>query len=135
MGPQLHGRAAEHATVRALLADVRTGVGRFALVTGPAGIGKSTLADAVATEAAAAGVTVVRGDGWEAGGAPAYRPWTQVLRELVRLRGPGAAGGAGSACGSVSKTPGCTAAGCRRGAIRGAARRSASPCRGRSVAP
>src|SRR5690349_3174744 len=95
MGPQLHGRAAEHATVRALLADVRTGVGRFALVTGPAGIGKSTLADAVATEAAAAGVTGVRGDGWEAGGAPAYRPWTQVLGELVRLRGPGVAPTAG----------------------------------------
>lgn len=87
MGP-LVGRETERATLRAALDDVRGGRGRLVLLTGPAGIGKTALADDLAADAGASGVDVLWGSGWEAGGAPAFRPWTQVLRELARLRGP-----------------------------------------------
>ena len=59
--------------------------GRSALfmIGGEAGIGKSRLADELARDARARGARVVWGRCWEAGGAPAYWPWVQVLRALL----------------------------------------------------
>jgi ATP/maltotriose-dependent transcriptional regulator MalT len=70
------------ALARAALARVLEGRGALLLVAGEAGIGKTTLADAIAAEAEGAGARVVWGRSWEAGGAPAYWPWTQVFRAL-----------------------------------------------------
>ena len=51
--------------------------------------------------------------------APARRAWCSTGSGGPRSRGPGAAAAAGWGCRSPSRTPGCTAAGCRRGASSG----------------
>ena len=75
------------------LEDSCGGHGRLFLLVGEPGIGKSRLADELIARAEARGTRVLIGRCWEAGGAPAYWPWTQVLSALVhqvepeRLRG------------------------------------------------
>ena len=84
---ELVGRDVELGVLRDALAEARRGRGRLVLVAGAAGMGKTGLVTAFADEAAGRGATVLEGASWEAGGAPAYWPWTQVLRGLVRVRG------------------------------------------------
>jgi hypothetical protein len=67
----------------------------LALVTGEAGIGKTTLLTRFAADVAAAGATVAWGTCWDGDQAPAWWPWTQVLRALLD-RDPGLAGTAGA---------------------------------------
>ena len=78
------GRAGELALLEAALADARAGRGRLVLLSGEAGIGKSRLADELASHAKRVGGRVLWGRCWEAGGAPAYWPWVQALRAYVR---------------------------------------------------
>ena len=94
------GREAELDQLLSLLDEAQAGRGRIVLLVGEPGIGKSRLADEVMNTARARGAVVLIGRCWEAGGAPAYWPWVQSLRALVRetrvdlLReqtGPGAA--------------------------------------------
>lgn len=80
----LLGRETEMATLLAALDGAARGRGRLVLLSGEAGIGKTRLADALATEARARGVRVAWGRCWEAGGAPAYWPWLQAMRSLLR---------------------------------------------------
>ena len=61
-----------------------SGRGGLVLVGGEPGIGKSRLAEALAGQANARGAQVLVGRCWEAGGAPAYWPWVQVLRSYLR---------------------------------------------------
>src|SRR5262249_43853375 len=51
------------------------------------GIGKTRLADELLHAAEAQGAWALWGRAWEAGSAPAYWPWLQVLRPLVRELG------------------------------------------------
>jgi tetratricopeptide (TPR) repeat protein len=81
------GREAEQAALGEALADVMRGQGGIWLLSGEAGIGKSRLAEEVARDAADREFTVVWGRCWEAGGAPAFWPWLQALRSLVRTHG------------------------------------------------
>jgi DNA-binding CsgD family transcriptional regulator len=74
------GRAGELAEIDRTLADVRAGTGRLMLVSGPAGIGKSRLADAAAEHAARLGMTVSAGYAIDDPGAPPMWPWSRVLR-------------------------------------------------------
>jgi tetratricopeptide (TPR) repeat protein len=60
------------------------GHGRLFLLIGEPGIGKSGLADQISGDARRRGARVLVGRCWEAGGAPAYWPWVQSLREGVR---------------------------------------------------
>jgi hypothetical protein len=82
------------------LEDSCGGRGRLFLLVGEPGIGKSRLAEELIARAEARGTRVLIGRCWEAGGAPAYWPWTQVLSALVhqvepeRLRGQLAQDGA-----------------------------------------
>jgi predicted ATPase len=78
------GRERELRALRDALSDALQERGRLVLLSGEPGIGKSRLADEVAIEASGAPATVVWGCCWEAGGAPAYWPWVQPLRSLVR---------------------------------------------------
>src|SRR5262245_53605756 len=78
-GPIL-GRRAELDTLESAFSDARAGRGGIVLIVGEPGIGKSRLLEEVARMAA--GAEVVWGRAWEAGGAPAYWPWTQVLRAI-----------------------------------------------------
>lgn len=76
------GRGQELAQLVAGLDDATAGRGRLFLLVGEAGIGKSRLADELTQVARTRRVDVLIGRCWEAGGAPAYWPWVQSLREL-----------------------------------------------------
>ncbi len=67
----------------AAIEGVLAGHGRLILLAGEPGIGKSELARLAAAHAASRGVPVHWGFCWEAGGAPAYWPWTQALQSLA----------------------------------------------------
>ena len=82
------GREVELQALHIGLDDAIHGRGRLFLVVGEPGIGKSRLADELAREARARGANVIVGRAWEAGGAPAYWPWVQALRALVRTISP-----------------------------------------------
>jgi len=80
------GRERELSELRGGLADATSGRGRVGgmfLISGEPGIGKTRLADELASEAASRGMRVVWGRCWEGGGAPAYWPWIQVIRGCV----------------------------------------------------
>src|SRR5207249_971432 len=77
------GRHHELVELRAGLEDAATGRGRFFLVVGEAGIGKTRLVEELAREAAERGHLVVWGRCWEGEGAPPYWPWIQVIRACL----------------------------------------------------
>ncbi|GAA4193115.1 hypothetical protein GCM10022252_35630 [Streptosporangium oxazolinicum] len=79
-GETLVAREAQLRLVAERLASARRGDGGVLLMTGEAGIGKTRLALASADEAAGRGFRVAWGRCVD-GAAPAFWPWTQVLRE------------------------------------------------------
>jgi predicted ATPase len=87
-GPPLVGREQELAVLESALEAAMTGRTRLVLIGGEAGIGKTRLADAIATEAVARQARVLWGRCWEAGGAPAYWPWVQIVRAALGAPGP-----------------------------------------------
>ncbi|NJP66474.1 AAA family ATPase [Streptomyces spiramenti] len=58
--------------------------GGLVLVTGEAGIGKTTLVTGAVREARARGALVLTGSCWDSAHAPGYWPWVQVVRGLRR---------------------------------------------------
>jgi tetratricopeptide (TPR) repeat protein len=68
--------------LRSALDDAVGGRGRVVLVAGEPGIGKTALLGALADEATDRSVRVAWGQCWDDSMAPAFWPWTQVLREL-----------------------------------------------------
>ncbi len=77
------GRDAENAALDEGLANAWAGQGRLFVVAGEPGIGKSRLAAELTARARDGGALVGWGRCWEAGGAPAYWPWAEVLTTLV----------------------------------------------------
>jgi tetratricopeptide (TPR) repeat protein len=77
------GRRDELALLRAGIEATTAGSGSFFLLSGEAGVGKTRLASEFAEEATGRGLTVVWGRCWEAGGAPSYWPWIEVIRKLI----------------------------------------------------
>jgi len=53
------------------------------LISGEPGIGKTRLADELASRVKARGMQVLWGRCWEGDGAPAYWPWIQVIRSFL----------------------------------------------------
>jgi DNA-binding SARP family transcriptional activator len=80
----LVGRTDELALLQAGIDDALAGRGRLFLVVGEAGAGKTRLADEVASAAKQRGVRILWGRGWAGGGAPAYWPWSQAMRDAGR---------------------------------------------------
>lgn len=78
------GRERELDTMARALEDASAGRGSLLLLTGEPGIGKTRLSDEFASRAADQGGAILWGRCWEAGGAPAFWPWIQSLRELIR---------------------------------------------------
>ena len=83
-GHDLVGRARELAQLDAALSDAIAGRGGVVVVTGEPGIGKTALARAFVEHAGARGASWAWGTCWDGGGAPAYWPWAQLVRELAR---------------------------------------------------
>jgi DNA-binding SARP family transcriptional activator len=82
------GRERELGALLGGLDDALAGRGRLLLVGGEPGIGKSRLAEELASRAKEHGAEVHWGRCWEAGGAPPYWPWAQALRSCIRERSP-----------------------------------------------
>ena len=78
------GRENELAEFQAAFDEALAGRMSLFLIAGEPGIGKSRLADEATSLAEARGARVCWGRCWEAGGAPAYWPWVQALREYIR---------------------------------------------------
>ncbi|MER6703063.1 ATP-binding protein [Streptomyces fumanus] len=83
-GRLLLGRDDFLRAVRAGVERAVAGHGGVLLITGEAGIGKTSLAGRAVQEARSQGLTVLRGACWDADGTPGYWPWTQVVRNLRR---------------------------------------------------
>jgi hypothetical protein len=100
-GEAIIGRDHPAGVLRAEIARAADSHGGLVLVTGEAGIGKTTLAGQAADEARRRGALVLGGACWEADNAPGYWPWVQVVRALLRAATPQeraaaeAAGGSG----------------------------------------
>ena len=77
------GRDGVLATLRGALDGAIAGNGAVVLLCGDAGIGKTRTAEEIAREAAARGVRVAAARCPETTAAPAFWPWTQVLRALL----------------------------------------------------
>ena len=82
-GDRFVGRTEELARLRDAFDAARKGSGSLFLISGEAGIGKTRLAFEISSEARTRDVRVVWGRCWEAGGAPPYWPWIEVLRQLL----------------------------------------------------
>ena len=75
------GRDAERDALREALVAAREGEGRYAELTGPAGIGKTHLVEAVRADAA--GLTVLHATCEPHGGAGPYGVWRELLLPLI----------------------------------------------------
>jgi hypothetical protein len=82
----LFNREAELGEIQAAIDGAAAGSGGLFLIAGEPGAGKTLLAEAAADRAAAAGMLQLWGRCWENPGAPAFWPWRQPLRTLVRSR-------------------------------------------------
>jgi DNA-binding CsgD family transcriptional regulator len=80
------GRERERTLLRAALERALAGGGGSVLIAGEPGIGKTRLAEEIAADAAGRGARVLWGRCHEDTGAPAFWPWTQVIRGLLRGR-------------------------------------------------
>ena len=80
----LTGRGDELRLLDAALDDALAGRGRLFVVIGEPGSGKTRLADEVASRAKDRGCRILWGRGWQGGGAPAYWPWRQAMRDVGR---------------------------------------------------
>ena len=102
-GSRLLGREEELGRLCRLLDEAVEGHQQLALVSGDAGIGKTSLVAAFAADAAAGGCAVVWGRCWEGGGAPPFWPWVQVLRSCLDHAASDVLGGLGPAATDLSQ--------------------------------
>lgn len=78
----LVGRTDEYAALHEGVEKALAGRAAFLLISGEAGMGKTRLVEEAIAHAESRDVRVLTGRCWEAVDAPAYWPWTQVLRQL-----------------------------------------------------
>jgi hypothetical protein len=88
MTRELIGRDHPAGILRAEINRAMSSHGGLVLVTGEAGIGKTTLVTAAAEDAQRSGALVLSGSCWDSESAPGYWPWVQVIRGLRRSATP-----------------------------------------------
>jgi class 3 adenylate cyclase/tetratricopeptide (TPR) repeat protein len=76
-------RDTERATLRRLVDDAVDGHGRFALVAGEPGVGKSRLVAEIGAEAQAHGMRVFTGHCVDMNGAPTYLPYVEIIEQVI----------------------------------------------------
>jgi DNA-binding CsgD family transcriptional regulator len=79
----LVGRDRELGLLRDALARAQQGRGSLVLVSGEAGIGKTTLVQAIAAEARAAGSLVLIGQAFDLSATPPYGPWLELADRFL----------------------------------------------------
>ena len=84
-GSPFVGREPEQARLRAGLQSAVEGRGQLILLSGEPGIGKTRLAEWLAAEAGEVDADVLWGRCYEGEGAPAFWPWSQILRSALPL--------------------------------------------------
>ncbi|WP_328398602.1 AAA family ATPase [Streptomyces sp. NBC_00390] len=87
MSRALIGRDHPAGVLRAEIGRATDSHGGLVLVTGEAGIGKTTLVTDAADDARQRGALVLGGTCWDSESAPGYWPWVQVVRGLRRGAG------------------------------------------------
>ncbi|MCM2388962.1 ATP-binding protein [Streptomyces albipurpureus] len=87
MTPALIGRDHPAGVLRTEIGRATESHGGLVLVTGEAGIGKTSLVTDAADEARRRGALVLGGSCWDSDSAPGYWPWVQVVRALRRSAG------------------------------------------------
>ena len=83
----LVGRDQERATLNHVFHRVRHGTGRLVLVSGDAGIAKTTLVEAVASDTAADGARVLVAPSYDLTDTPPFGPWRTLLSNASRTLG------------------------------------------------
>ena len=86
--PPLAGREREQALLRRRLDAARAGNGGIALIGGEAGIGKTTLAEAMLREAERRGAFVLEGHCFDLAETPPYGPWIDLFAHLPVMPSP-----------------------------------------------
>ncbi|WP_227870122.1 ATP-binding protein [Streptomyces otsuchiensis] len=84
----LLGREHPASVLNAEVSRALSSHGGLVLVTGEAGIGKTTLVTEAVREARRAGALVLGGSCWDSAHAPGYWPWVQVIRGMRRALPP-----------------------------------------------
>lgn len=84
----LIGRAHPAGVLQTEISRATDSHGGLVLVTGEAGIGKTTLVTGAVHEARRTGALVLSGSCWDSDSAPGYWPWVQVIRALGRSATP-----------------------------------------------
>jgi len=90
MARGLFGRSSELTTIARALEAAGSGQARAVALVGEPGIGKTRLTVEAAARAAELGIVACWGRAWEAGGAPPYWPWRQLLDALPDVDRDGA---------------------------------------------
>jgi tetratricopeptide (TPR) repeat protein len=84
--PIFVGRLRELSALQSALDAAQNGKGRVVLIVGEPGIGKTCIANEIAGRARESGAEVLAGRCYEGPGAPAFWPWTQVVRAYASGR-------------------------------------------------
>ena len=85
--PLIFGRDPERAQLADLLADAAAGHGALVLISGEAGVGKSTLVNDLIHEAEEHGCLVLNGACYDLTTTPPYGPWSDALRGYTPQQG------------------------------------------------